>query len=63
MGDFSKWVPSGIYFGQLGYLIAIGRGPLFIVGLLLLVPYSLIAVAGALLASAFAAKDPPKSEE
>jgi hypothetical protein len=51
---------AGIYFGQLGYLLAIGRGPLVIVGFLLLVPYSFIAAAGSLLASAIAARGSPK---
>ncbi len=52
----------GIYVGQLAYLLVVGLGPLFLVGLVMLVPYSLIAGLGALVAYALMGREPPKSE-
>lgn len=48
----SYFLIIGIYIGQLAYLSIIGFGPLFVVGSVLLIPYSLIAGVGAILAYA-----------
>lgn len=47
-------VVMGLYLGQLVYLLAVGFGPLSLVGVVLLVPYSLVAGIGALIAYVFA---------
>jgi hypothetical protein len=52
----------GIYFGQVSYSLLVGLGPLWLVGMVLLVPYSLIAGLGGLISYALIERHVPKGD-